>query len=189
MIRFLALLQDCSGASAVEFALLSPLFGLLLAGTIDLSGVLYTKFRLDDSVAAGANYALINAANVNSGSGASVASTIGSIVSSGVAGNWANTTVIVNNGPTTAIAGAGTANISSSSSGTASNADSCYCPTLGSYGIAWGSAVACGSNCPTTSYAGKFVLISASRTYKPFFSNYGIVKNDTITTSAAVQVQ
>ena len=56
----------------VEFALLSPLFGVLLAGTIDLSGVLYTKFRLDDSVAAGANYALINAASVNSSSGASI---------------------------------------------------------------------------------------------------------------------
>ena len=48
------------------------------------------------------------------------------------------------------------------------------------------SNVCPGSN---TGYAGKFVTITATRQYTPIFSGYGIVQNDTITTSAAVQVQ
>ena len=171
------------GVAAVEFAILAPVFGLVFAGMADLGGVLYTQFRLNAAVSAGANYALINAASVSSTSGATLSSTIAAVVENNAGSNWANDTVVVNNGPSTTITSG-----ASSSSGTASNADSCYCPTLSST-IAWGSAATCGSSCAGGGLAGKFVTISATRTYQPLFSSYGIVQNGTITVNNTVETQ
>lgn len=181
-----AALTDVNGVAAVEFALVAPWFGLILAGAIDLGGMLYTKYGLDAAVSAGANYAVVSAASVNSTSGQSLANTIATVVTSSNSSNWANTTIIVNNGPTTSMSETGTP----VTGGTAANADSCYCPTLVGSSVSWGSAApACGGTCPNGSIAGKFVYISASRAYTPFFPSFGIVKNGTITTSAMVQAQ
>ncbi len=171
------------GVAAVEFAVLAPVFGLVFAGMADLGGVLYTQFRLNAAVSAGANYALINAASVSSTSGATLSSTIAAVVENNAGSNWANDTVVVNNGPSTTITSG-----ASSAGGTASSADSCYCPTLSST-IAWGAAVTCGSACAGGGLAGKFVTITASRTYQPLFSNYGIVQAGYITVSTSVETQ
>jgi Flp pilus assembly protein TadG len=177
---------DRGGIAAVEFALLTPVFCLLLAGVVDLGGALYTKFKLDSAVTAGANYAQINAANVSSTNGQSLANNIATIVETSQGSGWADDGVVVNNGPSTNVT-SGT----SSTTGTASNADLCYCPTGAVGSFAWGSSTTCGNACPGsgTGYAGKFVTITATKTYTPIFSSYGIVQNDTITASAAVQVQ
>jgi len=177
---------DRGGIAAVEFALLTPVFCLLLAGVVDLGGALYTKFKLDSAVTAGANYAQINAANVNSSNGQTLANNIATIVETSQGAGWANDGVVVNNGPSTTVA-SGTP----TTSGTATNADVCYCPAGAVGSFTWGSATTCGAACPGagTGYAGKFVTITATNTYSPIFSNYGIVQNDTITASAAVQVQ
>ena len=181
-----ALARDRRGVAAVEFALLTPVFCLLLAGVVDLGGALFTKFKLDSAVTAGANYAQINASNVNSSNGASLASNIATIVETSQGAGWADDGVVVNNGPSTT-----TASGTQTSGGTASNADACYCPsgTVGAFN--WGSSTTCGSACPGTAsgYAGKFVTITATKTYTPIFSSYGIVQNDTITATAVVQVQ
>jgi len=180
------LLRDTRGIAAVEFALFTPVFALLLAGIVDLGGALYTKFKLDSAVTAGANYAQINAANVSSTNGQTLAANIATIVETSQGSGWADDGVVVNDGPT--------ANVSSgtpSNGGTAANADLCYCPTSPSGTFAWGASTTCGAPCPgvNTGYAGKFVTITATRQYTPIFSSYGIVQNDAISTSAAVQVQ
>jgi Flp pilus assembly protein TadG len=184
--RVRRLAGDTRGIAAVEFAMLAPVFCLLLAGIVDLGGVLYTKFKLDAAVTAGANFAQVNATNVSSTNGATLASNIATIVETSQGSGWANDGVVVNNGPSTTVTG-GTA----SSSGTASNADLCYCPsgTVGSF--TWGSSASCGTACSgsNTGFAGKFVTITASRSYTPIFATYGIVQNDTISATAAVQVQ
>ena len=177
------LLACNKGVAAVEFAILAPVFGLVFAGMADLGGVLYTQFRLNAAVSAGANYALINASSVSSTSGATLSSTVAAVVENNAGTNWANDTVVVNNGPSTTITSG-----ASSSGGTASNADSCYCPTL-STTVAWGVAATCGSACAGGGLAGKFVTISASRTYTPLFSSYGIVQNGAITVTTAVETQ
>ena len=94
--------------------------------------------------------------------------------------------VVVNNGPTATVT-SGT----NATSGTASNADLCYCPSGGASSVTWGSAVSCGSACPgtNTGYAGKFVSVSATKHYTPLFSNYAIVHSGAITASAVVQVK
>jgi Flp pilus assembly protein TadG len=181
-----AFAADRRGIAAVEFALVTPIFCLLLAGIVDLGGALFTKFRLDSAITAGANFAQVNAGNVNSSNGQTLANNIATIVETSQGSSWADDGVIVNNGPAATVAG-GTA----TPSGTATSADVCYCPTGAPGGFTWGSAVTCGNACPgtNTGYAGKFVTITASHSYSPIFSSYGIVQNNTISASAAVQVQ
>ncbi len=177
---------DDRGAAAIEFAFVTPLFCLLMVGAIDLGGALYTKFQLDSAVTAGANFAQVNASNVNSTNGQSLATNIATVVSSLQGSNWADDTVVVNNGPTTSVTGG-----TQTTGGTASNADACYCPSGTPSAFTWGSSVTCGAACSgtNTGYAGKFVVITASRTYTPIFSNYNLINGNTITASAAVQVQ
>ncbi len=181
-----AFLGDRSGVAAVEFALIAPTLILVLVGLIDLGGMLYTRFQLDASLSAGANYAMVNGSSVNSTSSASLANTLAGLVASGQASNWANSSITVNAGPTASSSG-GTL----TTGGAASSADSCYCPTgTASSSVSWGAAQTCGATCTGGGYAGKFVLLSASKTYTPIFSGYGLVsQSGTITTSSLVQVQ
>jgi hypothetical protein len=157
-----------------------------MAGIVDLGGALFTKFKLDSAVTAGANFAQINAANVSSANGQTLANNVAAIVETSQGAGWADNVVVVNDGPTTNVA-SGTA----ASGGTASNADACYCPTGTTSAFNWGSSTTCGAACPGSAagYAGKFVTITATRHYTPIFSSYGIVQNNTIAASATVQVQ
>jgi Flp pilus assembly protein TadG len=177
---------DNRGIASVEFAMLAPMFCLLLAGVVDLGGALFTKFKLDAAVTAGANFAQVNATNVSSANGQTLASNIATVVETSQGAAWANDAVVVNDGPSTTVTSG-----SASNSGTASNADLCYCPSGTPGSFTWGSSTSCGTACPgsNTGFAGKFVTITASETYTPIFSSYGIVQNDTINASAAVQVQ
>lgn len=177
------LVADRRGSAAVEFSLLLPVFALLLVGTIDFGGVVFTKFQLNSAVTAGANYALVNATSVSSSSGTSLASSIAGMM--GIGGTSTTATIVVNNGPTATRSSGAT-----STGGTASNADSCYCPTVSGTTVTWGSAQTCGASCASGGgIAGKFVSIVAQQTYTPSFSNYSIVSNNTITSRVVVQAQ
>lgn len=175
-------IRSIDGVSAVEFALLAPIFGLLIAATVDLGGMLSTRFVLDSVVSAGANYALVNAAKVTPTNAAGVASAIGAIAAS--SSNAASGTVVVNNGPTATVA-----NGAVTSSGSASNAGLCYCPTISSSTINWGSSASCGSTCASGGLAGKFVLVKMQQTYTPLLINYGMTQSGAITVQTVVQVQ
>jgi Flp pilus assembly protein TadG len=186
--RFASWRGDSAGVSAVEFALLSPLFCLILAAAIDLGGALYTQSGLNAAVSAGANYALVNAAAANSTSGASLAGSISALVTGSQSAHWANSSIVVNDGPTSSTV-VSTTGSTTTPGGTSSNADSCYCPTHGSSGLSWGSATTCGSTCSDGNPSGKFISVSANRVYIPFFPIYNLIGNDTISSSMVVQVQ
>ena len=179
-------LGDRSGVAAVEFALISPTVILILVGLIDLGGLLYTRFQLNASLSAASNYAMVNGASVSSTNGSSLASTLAGLISSGQSSNWADSSVTVNNGPT-----AGSTSGTVSTGGTGSNADSCYCPTgAASSSVTWGGSQTCGTTCVGGGYAGKFVLLSASRAYSPIFTGYGMLsQSGTMTVASLVQVQ
>jgi Flp pilus assembly protein TadG len=180
------LARECRCIAALEFALLAPVFVMVFAGVVDIGNALYTWSRLESALAVGANYALVNAGKVNSSNGAALASTIATLVSTSNAGTAADVTVVVDNGPTTVIT-----NGTPVASGTAANANSCYCPT-GSppSSWAWGSVVTCGNTCAGSSTtAGKFVTITASYNFTAFFASYGFVSNGAMSSGAAVQTQ
>ena len=172
------------GASAVEFALLAPIYILVFVGITELSLAMYTMFNLNGSVSAAANYGILNASNVGSASGPALAQTLAMIVANGHAANWANVTITVNDGPIATVSGGVI-----TTGGVSAYADSCYCPTPSGSTISWGSAMACGSTCGGGVIAGKFVSIVATSQYTSLFGSSGIVPSQTLTTSAVVETQ
>jgi Flp pilus assembly protein TadG len=181
---FTALAADTGGVAAVEFAIFAIVFLILLAGTIDIGNVLFTEFELDSAVAAGAQAAAVNTAQVNSTQGASLANAIATTVANANGAGWASVTVVVNNGPAASIS-----NGSTSSGGNASAADSYYCLTGTPGNWSWGGAVTAGSTCTGNIKAGQFVTITAQRTVSSFFPKFGFVPNGPIVQAAAVETQ
>ncbi len=182
--RWARLLARRDGTAAVELALLSPLLMILLAGIIDFSRVYYQEIQLSTAVAAAGQYALLNAASINSTGAASLAATLSGIVANSNGSAWAGATVTVNDGATSAIAGGTT-----TPSGTAANANSCWCPTGSTTSAAWGAAATCGTSCAGGTFAGKFVTINGTRAFIALFGNYGLISNKTLNQSTIVQAQ
>jgi Flp pilus assembly protein TadG len=156
----------------------------VVAGTVDLGLLVYTEEEIDAAVAAGAGYAAVNATSVNSSGGSSLASAIAKIVANTNGSGWANSSVVVNNGPTATVTG-GTL----STGGTASSADSYYCPTGSPGNWSWGSSVTQGSSCSGGGIGGKFVTVTASRSFTPLFPTFGFVQNGTISQSALIETE
>jgi Flp pilus assembly protein TadG len=182
--RFLR--RETSGASAVEFALISPVLILILAGMVDIGASLKAKFDLSSAISAGSNYALLGADKVNSAGGGTLAGNILAVVANGLGNAGGSVQIVVNNGATVNY---NTSSGSATQTGTASNADLCYCPTGSAASVTWGSAVTCGSICRAGGIAGKFVAISASRSFSPLFGGFGVVNSGNITVQAMVQPQ
>jgi Flp pilus assembly protein TadG len=176
--------RDASGASAVEFALVSPIFLLILVASVDFGISIYDRFNLNASISAATNYALLNAANVESTDGSALALTLGYIIASEKSMNWANATVVVNNGPSVSV----TSGIVTAS-GSASAANSCYCPTSGTTGIIWGGAMTCGATCTGGGVAGKFVYMSATMQYTSIFGTRAIVSSGPLTASSIAETE
>lgn len=173
-----------AGIAAVEFAFLVPVFLILMMGMIDMGQLLYDYYQLDQAVAAGAQYAVLNAANVTSARGAAIANSVATAVENANGTSWANDTVVVNNGPTASYSG-GTL----TTGGTASNADDFYCLTGSAPTWTWGTAYTTQASCTGSGTAGKFVTITASYAYAPLLNFYTFIGNMTLTQSAAVQVE
>jgi Flp pilus assembly protein TadG len=182
---FLArLVRQGKATAAVELALIAPLMLTLFAGIIDFARVYDQELELSSAVAAAAEYALINAASINSTNAAGLAATLSGIVANSNGAAWAGATVTVNDGATSVVASAGT-----TASGTASNANSCWCPTGNSAAWGWGAAAACGSTCAGGTLAGKFVTITGTRSFSAILGGYGLIGNTTLHQSTIVQAQ
>ena len=172
------------GTAAVELALISPMLMILLAGIIDFGRAYQEEIELSAAVAAASQYALLNAASINSASATIVAATLSGIVANTNGPDWAGATVTVNDGATNAISGGAT-----TASGTAANANSCWCPTGVSANWIWGASAACGSSCAGGTLAGKFVTVAGTRQFTAVFTAYGLIGNITLHQSTIVQVQ
>jgi Flp pilus assembly protein TadG len=173
-----------AGIAAVEFAFLVPIFLILLMGSIDVGQMLFAYYRLDQAVAAGTQYAVLNGANVTSLNGASVAQYVATAVEDANGTAWANDTVVVNNGPSMTVT-----NGVATSGGTASNADDYYCITGSPPNWTWGTAYTSQVSCTGGGTAGKYVTVTASYNYVPVLSFYTFITNSTLTQNGVVRVQ
>lgn len=173
-------LRSETGASAVEFALLVPIMLLLLGQMLDFGFNVVMRFSVTQAVSAASNYAVVNGTNVSATGGATLGQSLATLVPTAI-----DVTVTVNNGPT-ATRTSGTPG----TSGTASNANLCYCPSISGGVVSWGSSVTCGSTCATGGgFAGKYVLITARQMYTPMFGILGISRAGWISATALVQAQ
>jgi Flp pilus assembly protein TadG len=180
-----SLFRQREGTAAVELALIAPMLLILLVGIIDFGRVYRDEIELSAVVASAAQYALVNSSSVNSTNASGLAATLSGIVANGNGAGWAGATATVNNGATNSVAANGT----TTASGTAANANSCWCPTGGSASWGWGSVAACGSTCSGGTLAGKFVTIAGTRSFAPIFSRYGLIGSSTLHQSTIVQSQ
>ena len=182
LTRFLR--RETAGVSAVEFALVSPVLIVILAATVDIGASLKAKFDLSSAISAGSNYALLGADKVSSTGGGTLAANIMAVVTSGLGSSGGNIQVVVNNG---AAVNYNASTATATQSGTASNSDLCYCPTVSGSTVTWGSSVTCSTACPKGGVSGKFVAIAASRPFAPLFGGLGIVNSGNISVEAMVQ--
>jgi len=173
-----------SAAAAIEFAFIMPVFLIMFVGVVDLGMMLVEDYRLDQAVAAGAEFAAVNASSVNSTNGATLASNIATAVESANGNAWANDTVVVNDGPSVTVS-----NGTPTSGGTASNANNCYCPTGSPPNWNWGSSMTCGASCSGGGTAGKFVTITATASYTPLLGLYNFINSGTLRQSSVVETQ
>lgn len=177
--RLRAFARDGEGASAVEFALLVPILCVIFAVMVDFGFLLFTRFNINENVSSATNYALVRADSVSAASGATLAGQIAGIIPANV-----DVTVVVNNGPQVV-----RTNGTPVASGTASNAELCYCPSLSGSAISWGSAQSCGSACTGGGVAGKFVLVAATSAYSPMLGWAGIQLPSQLAVRSLVQVK
>lgn len=146
--------------------------------------MLYGQFRLNEAVSAAADYALINRTAVNSSNASDLAAKLAAIGGGSSGSDTITSTAVVNSGPTSVLADGKIV-----SSGSASAADSCYCPRRTSGGPDWGGSVDCGDDCPDGGSAGKFVWLSVTQPYKSIFGTYSIISNGQMTASTLAKVE
>lgn len=171
------------GSISVEFLAVTPILLIMLFGVIDIGNVMWTRFRLNAAVAAGVNYSIVRAADVSGSNAGAVASSVAKLVASASQTSDVAATVVVNNGPVATVTGGGDVAMSGTT-GPATNGQ-CYCPASAGD---WSVTMTCGASC-STGLAGRFVQITASKTYTPLFSTYGIVQGDSIVATNMVQTQ
>lgn len=151
--------KDTSGVSATEFALLAPVFLIILAGVIDIGFTLYAKFRMEGQVSAVANYAMTDNIPVPSSETKDFEEYLERLVDisrlSGTNNNIQRLNKIhvnLNNTYT------GTwENETFSVQAQAGDLSDCYCPTRQGSTIIWGSIQNCSSLCSDGSRAGKYL--------------------------------
>lgn len=173
-----------AGVSAVEFAMIAPLFVLILAGVADIGAVLHTKFRLNSAMSAGANYAMVNGGQMEADGGETLATALVSILTDTPFGDAAGSYVQVNGGVSMSFADGRT-----SIENGPGNAGKCYCPAASGSGVDWGPAMACQTACSGGGLAGKYVLMSVTVPHSPLFGSYGIAEDGRVSVRAVVQVR
>lgn len=172
------------GASLVEFAMISPIFIVLMTGMTDLGGAFRAKMRIDTALSAGANVALLGADKLTAANAGALMAKAGIVVSQGIDDAGATVSVGVNGGTPATVAGGKV-----TAAGDPANADKCFCPTRSGSTITWGAAATCGSACASGEPAGKFISLAASVPYSPFFPQVGIMDLDAVTGTSIVRVQ
>lgn len=198
-----AVCRDRRGASAIEFAIMGTVYCIVLAGVVNVSGAVYIRFQIETAVASAQSYALQQAANVNSTSAAALGASLARLAHHAAGTIQPESDIDVNDGaedqdPETT---SGTGPWSSTdddgdasgdvvtASGTASQADSCYCPTVAGNAVTWGTAKTCGSTCSSGGLAGKYVFIKAVATYTPLIPVSGVITSSTLTCATLTRVK
>lgn len=172
------------GNAAIEFALLAPIFAVIMAGGIDMAVLILSRFRLEAAVSNTASYALVKADMADAANSGDLAEKLATMLASEDTSGDMRASIMVNNGAVADYDG-----LKIAIHGTASLADACYCPEGTASSLAWGSARSCNASCPQGRQAGKYVAITVKQAYTPLFSSFGVIKGDSIEASAMVRTQ
>ena len=181
-IRLNSFRDNTQGIAALEFAITVPVLFLIVAATCNFGSVLYAKYSMEKSLSAASSYTLINSGLVASATSDDLALNLATLVAN-MSNNSVTAEVLDNNGSAATKNSNGTV----STSGTASLADSCYCPTASGGSLTWGSSKTCGGACPDGSTAGRFVQIKITTAYSPLIPITGMSSSSSIKSTTLVR--
>ncbi len=120
--RARAALKDKTGNATIEFALVIPLFAVIVVGSADIGMLIFSRFKLGGAVSASASYAVAHVDQVDSANGGALAKNLVSIVANNSSDD-VDVLVDINNDPQAVNEGAKV-----TLDGQPARADACYCP-------------------------------------------------------------
>ncbi len=179
-----ALRQDRNGNAAIEFAILAPIFTLILAVSFDIGALIFARFQLEAAISNNASYAIVHSDQIDGKSDNQLAKSLALMIAGQFTSGDASASVVVNDGAQASYDGA-----IIKIDGTPGPTGACYCPKGVASSFDWGSQQTCGSSCPDGAVAGKYVVMTAKQAYAPMFSGYGLADGDYIYASAVVQTK
>lgn len=170
------------GTSTVEFALIAPVFIVVVAGIADIGGALVARSDVNAAVTAGSTFLLVNADRV-AATPEEVARQTAAVAGDRLpAGGVARVSV---NGGLSVEYSDGKFTVS----GNPSSANQCFCPQGNGNGLSLGAALECGSPCGVGGYASRYVQVAASHGYRPVFGGFGLMPAEgTIAVNSTVNV-
>ena len=154
-------------ASALELAILAPVFIMLLIGIVDFSFAFYSRLQLAAAIATGLEYAYTDGQNLTSSTVAAYLGDVGGVVRNSSSLTLNTATVLFNNASDN------------------SNFGSCYCISNAGTWTKTNCGTSCSTNGPT---AGKFVTITATYVYQPIFAS-PFLGAGTLSDSALARIQ
>lgn len=171
------------GASAVEFALLTPIILLILAAVMDLGLWINARTKLESALSSASTHVMASGQQANTDALGELTQTAVGILVQQV-GEKATISATIDDAVRVSYAAGGY-----STSGTESDLGRCFCPALQSEGFDWGPAQACGTPCPSSdAFSGRYMSLSVSAPYTSIFGS-NVVKIDRVTTGALVNYQ
>lgn len=179
-----ALWRDIRGNVAIEFAVLAPIFALILAVSFDMGTLLFARFQLEAAISNSASYTIVHSDQIDGRNDRVLAKNLALLIAGQYTSGDASASIIVNNGVEANFNGA-----IIKIDGSPSSTSACYCPAGAALSFNWGSQRSCSSSCPDGADAGKYVVITAKQAYAPMFSGYDIVQDGYIYASAVVQTK
>lgn len=156
--RARALLHEESGVSATEFAIIAPLFLIILAGVTDIGFSLYSKIRMESMVSAVANYAMTAQYPLSEADAEEFLQDLNTLAHTARQGNALPSVDTVKINLNNAFSSTWT-NGAISFQGDEADLLECYCPTRTGGSIAWGGVQACNSLCTDGSSAAKHIWV------------------------------
>lgn len=176
--------KKTEGNAAIEFAVVAPIFAIMMVGSIDFGALLFARFQLEAAISNDASYAIVHADEIDGSNDSDLAKKLALMIAGQYTASGTSAMIVVNNG-----ASARYDAEAIKLDGTPSSTAACYCPTGVATTFRWGSQQVCSSTCPDGASAGKYVVITAKQAYAPMFYGYNLVQDGYIYASAAVQVK
>ncbi len=161
-------LRDRRGVAAVEFAILAPLFLLVLGATAGIGLGVVSKIRANEAVSAAAHGALIAGDSLKAGTADQTAADLATILRRAwTVPDEAVVRIEFNGARTYRFAGR-----EAVAAGATAAVDECRCPTRADGAVQWGDAVGCGQPCSDAGIASRYVLIDVAVPASPVFASF-----------------
>lgn len=170
--------HDNVGAVALEFALIAPVFVLMIAGVFEIGMVIRAKFALTSVVSAAAVHTL-SVGSMTDDAAREAAIALANLIKGGD-----RTAKVVVNNSVTALLENGFITVAQ----TGQEIANCYCASRSGDRIVWGGAVACGDPCADKSISARFVAITATSEFKQSLGMYGFFTDDELHDTAMVRL-